>query len=189
MRHRRPGPFEAVLVGSVVVITAFLVFIYVGLLALAGDRDELAQRQKELKAEIATAQAQAGALVEQVEGLGGTPVVEPPRVIIPGPEGALGPPGPQGVQGPAGPGGPPGAAGAPGAAGPQGEPGPAGEQGPQGPQGERGPQGEPGADGRDGQPPQSWTFTFANQTYTCTRDDPFDEDRPTYTCQAEPLRP
>lgn len=61
-----------------------------------------------------------------------------------GPQGGIGPAGPSG---PAGPAGPAGADGAPGPAGADGAPGPAGPQGP---------------------PPESFTFEWANRTYTCT---------------------
>ena len=67
-----------------------------------------------------------------------------------------------GEPGPVGPAGEPGPVGATGEAGPQGEPGPAGAQGEPGP---AGPQGEPGPPGPG---PQSFTFTWANRTYTCT---------------------
>lgn len=45
-------------------------------------------------------------------------------------------------------------------------------------------QGSPGA---DGEPPYSWTYTGpAGLDYTCSRDDPFDPDKPTYHCQPTP---
>lgn len=64
----------------------------------------------------------------------------------------------------------------------EGPEGPTGGQGPEGPVGPAGSAGAPGADGEDGEPPTSWTFTALDVTYTCTRDDDFDPDQPTYTC-------
>jgi hypothetical protein len=105
-----------------------------------------------------------------------------------GPAGPVGPPGPRGPSGPkgdtgnqgtegdagaAGAEGEPGATGPEGPAGPPGPPGPQGNQGPAGPQGERGPEGPAGY-------PQSFTFTFGAQEYTCT--DP-DGDR-NYSCES-----
>ena len=67
-----------------------------------------------------------------------------------------------GEPGPVGPAGPAGPQGEQGERGPQGEPGPAGAQGEPGP---AGPAGEPGPPGPG---PQSFSFSFANRTYTCT---------------------
>lgn len=129
----------------------------------------------------------AESLAQQVEDMGGQPVIRPedlrqgprgeqgdrgprgPR----GPEGDRGPRGPAGERGPIGPQGSQGDTGSEGERGPQGEAGsegdqgPQGEQGPAGPQGETGPQGPPGADGR----------TPAEMT--CTRTEPLGD---TYEC-------
>lgn len=99
-------------------------------------------------------------------GEDGAPGLTPGCVFAPtqcvGPAGPVGPSGPAGAQGPVGP------AGADGQDGTDGAPGP---QGPQGPQGEPGPMGPQGPAGTDGQPPASFTFTWANRTYTCTDSD------------------
>lgn len=103
-----------------------------------------------------------------------------------GPVGSTGPPGPAG-QSIVGPRGEPGVAGAMGLAGPPGEPGPVGPAGPQGPPGEsitgpagpQGPQGPVGPTGPAGEPPSSWTFRWANRTWTCTPSTP---GATTYTC-------
>jgi hypothetical protein len=110
-------------------------------------------------------------------GLTGPPGPPGPTGLT-GQRGARGETGPRGADGEPGEPGPEGDAGPPGPAGPAGPPGPAGPQGevgPQGPQGERGPDGPAGY-------PDRFTFTFANETYTCT--DP-DGDR-NYTCESAP---
>lgn len=136
-------------------------------------------------------------LSDQVERLGGVPLVSP----SPGPPGQRGNPGPQGSTGPQGMTGP---VGSPGPRGPKGDPGqagvpavngtpgkdggqgPAGEQGPQGEQGERGEAGEPGPRGEQGQPgprgetPAEWTFTHLGVTYTCR---PVEAGSTTYRCE------
>lgn len=49
--------------------------------------------------------------------------------------------------------------------------------------GANGQDGASGAPGADGQPPFSWTYTdVLGAQHTCTRDDPFDPSKPTYTC-------
>lgn len=121
-----------------------------------------------------------------------TPVASAPGEIGPqgvqglqgpsGPPGPAGPQGPQGLQGvpglngrngdkgdtgqpgPTGLTGTPGDAGAPGPQGTTGDTGPAGPAGPAGPQGEKGDKGDTGPAGY----PDSFTFTWAAFTYTCT---------------------
>ncbi|MEV0993404.1 hypothetical protein [Nonomuraea sp. NPDC050202] len=130
-------------------------------------------------------------LVEQVERLGGTPLVSP----SPGPpgergqQGIPGPPGPQGQAGPQGRPGRDGAQGLPGPsgpAGPVGAPGPSGPAGPSGPPGERGPQGEQGERGEQGprgEPgplPESWTFTSLGVEYVCR---PVENGSADYRCE------
>jgi len=112
-----------------------------------------------------------------------------------GPQGVPGPPGSPGHEGPRGPAGTNGQAGKPGTngdpgvngqpgatgaagndgatgpAGPAGEPGPQGEQGIQGPQGDKGEPGAQGEQGGRGPEPESFSFTWLNQTYTCTDPD------------------
>jgi hypothetical protein len=145
-------------------------------------------------------------LSDQVERLGGTPLVSvspgPPGMPgerggvgpsgppgpagargVPGPSGSPGPRGPAGVPGPVGPSGPPGAvgpSGAPGKDGADGKDGAAGEPGPRGEQGERGPAGEQGPRGETGPPPAGWTFTVLGVTYQCAPDEP---GSTTYTCK------
>ncbi|GAA3172390.1 hypothetical protein [Nonomuraea roseoviolacea] len=140
-------------------------------------------------------------LSDQVEKLGGVPLVSP----SPGPRGERGAPGPTGTAGARGRDGEDGRdgergpTGPPGPAGPQGSPGPKGDPGPAvtGPPGPRGEPGEPGADGQDGKdgrdgdpgprgepgPPSSgWSFTYLGVTYRCT---PADPGSATYTCQPQ----
>lgn len=137
-------------------------------------------------------------LSEQVEKLGGVPLVSP----SPGPPGERGPAG-QTVVGPQGPQGLPGRAGKdgkdstiPGPRGERGVPGvavtgPPGEKGEPGvsvtgPQGPKGGDGKDGADGKDstvpgpkgdpgptGPPPSGWTYTDPlGRTHECTPDAP-----------------
>lgn len=149
------------------------------------------------------AEADRDVLSEQVERLGGVPLVSP-SAGPPGERGPVGPPGQTivGPRGQTGPSGPPGRAGkdgkdgVPGPAGVAGSPGPRGEPGETvtGPPGPRGEPGKDGADGKDstvpgpqgergpqGPPPASWTFTHLGITYTCTPDEP---GGTTYTCRA-----
>jgi hypothetical protein len=189
--HRRPfslRPFDLLLIAAVLLGLLLTMFIVRSTGQLSARNTTLEQRLAASEARHQELANQAEALAQQVRGLGKRPVVEPrsPAEIIPGPEGPVGPIGPMGLQGPAGPTGTPGPVGETGPEGPQG---PAGEPGPAGTDGAPGADGTDGADGADGQPPQSWTFTFANQTYTCTRDEPFDEASPTYHCESEPARP
>jgi hypothetical protein len=148
-------------------------------------------------------------LVEQVQRLGGVPLVSP-SPGPPGERGAVGPSGPPGPQGQPGPSGPPGpqgddgddgrnavdgkdgAAGEPGTpgdtgpAGPKGDPGETGPEGPRGepgepgPQGSPGPQGEPGPRGEPGPAPSSLTIPIDGVTHLCTPDP---EGSTTYTCK------
>lgn len=150
-------------------------------------------------------------LSDQVEELGGKPLVSP-SVGPPGERGepgATGPPGqtivgPRGSQGPSGPPGRPGRDGkdgVPGPAGVAGSPGPRGEPGetvtgPPGPRGEPGEDGVDGVDGKDstvpgpqgergpaGPPPSGWTYTdHRGVTYTCTPDAPGSTH---FTCKPE----
>jgi hypothetical protein len=145
-------------------------------------------------------------LSDQVESLGGKPLVSP-SVGPPGERGEQGPPGQTivGPRGPAGPSGPPGRDGRPGVAGKDGAQGPAGVAGSPGPRGEPGesvtgppgPRGEPGKDGADGKdstvpgpqgergpagpPPSGWTYTdHLGVKYQCTPDEPGSAH---YTCK------
>jgi hypothetical protein len=149
-------------------------------------------------------------LSEQVERMGGVPLVSP-SAGPPGERGEPGPPGqtivgPRGSPGPSGPPGRPGRDGKDGAVGPQGPAGVAGSPGPRGEPGETvtgppGPKGDKGADGGDGKdgpagpkgeqgdpgprgepgpPPTSWTFTHLGITYRCT---PTEPGSTTYTCE------
>jgi hypothetical protein len=111
-------------------------------------------------------------LCQQVRQLGGACVVNPEELR--GEPGPGGPPGPVGPQGPSGPQGDPGSAGLQGVPGVPGEKGDPGVQGPVGPA------------GAQGAPPASWTWTFLNFTYTCTRDAGSPDSAPTYTCAASP---
>lgn len=146
----------------------------------------------------------ADRLARQVEGLGGTPVVEPSNLPTPakstrGRTGATGQAGAAGSQGAAGPRGPGptrsqiaaalsafcGAGKCVGPAGATGKDGKDGATGATGSQGATGPAGAPGATGGDGATgpagyPSSFTFTYLGANYTCTDSD---GDR-AYTCEA-----
>jgi len=118
-----------------------------------------------LGSQLREAEENQQVLVEQVERLGGEPLVSP-SVGPPGERGErgeTGPPGqtivgPRGSAGPSGPPGKPGRDGKDGAPGSPGPPGPPGAVGSPGPRGEPGatvtgppgPKGEPGEDGKDG---------------------------------------
>ena len=117
-------------------------------------------------------------LSEQVEQLGGVPLVSPTA----GPPGERGPQGPPGVPGPQGVPGPPGPSGKPGKPGADGEPGVGqqGAEGPPGPPGVRGEQGPPGDRGPAGPPPAAWSFTWLGVTYTCR---PVEPGSATYHCE------
>jgi hypothetical protein len=154
--------------------------------------------------QLRQAQEDSHVLADQVERMGGTPLVSP----APGPTGARGPvgptgpqgePGPQGTAGSDGEPGPSGRPGKDGAPGPAGTPGAQGSPGPKGEPGETvtgppGPRGEKGADGKDGHAgpkgeqgepgprgpaPTGWTFTHLGVTYRCEPDPP---GSTTYTC-------
>ena len=126
----------------------------------------LSSANADLEKQLLAQQAATVALTDQVERLGGKPVVGPPGE--PGEPGAsiIGSVGPQGPQGAAGNRGPKGEPGKPGKPGAQGELGAAGPAGPPGPQGEPGPQ---GAQGEKGERPEGWTFTDQfGRTYHCS---------------------
>lgn len=137
-----------------------------------------------LRADFEHSQSDVAALREQLLDLGQTPAVDPPRGERGdqgdrglagrdgrnGRDGIDGAPGRDGINGltppcyfaPSQCVGPPGPAGRDGIDGQDGE---RGEVGPAGPQGEPGP---PGPAGADGQPPQSFSFEWANRTYICS---------------------
>ena len=175
--HRRTlSRFHIIVAAAGAVLALFLVGNFVAVTTLAG--------------QVEDARAERDSLVRQVESLGAEPVVTA-APGEPGPRGEAGPPGPSGPMGetgmPGAPGEPggrgergrPGPTGPPGPAGSDGEQGPRGEPGPVGPDGERGPAGPPGpagADGDDGATgpagyPESFTFTYLLQNYTCTDTD------------------
>jgi outer membrane protein OmpA-like peptidoglycan-associated protein len=86
------------------------------------------------------------------------PICTPqPKLVEPGPMGAVGR---TGLAGPGGPAGPPGAAGVSGMPGPQGPAGPPGLPGPAGPAGVPGPPGSRGLQGRTGPALDSVHFEF-----------------------------
>lgn len=144
---------------------------------------ELGKDNARLEKRLAAQQAATAALAEQVERLGGEPVVGPPGE--PGEPGAsiIGPPGPQGPPGLPGPQGETGRRGSPGPEGEPGEPGPQGEPGSPGPQGSPGPPGPQGEKGEKGERPESWTYTDQfGRTYKCTDED----DDGHYECEQQP---
>lgn len=140
----------------------------------------------------------AQTLARQVEGLGGTPAVQPP---VPGERGAPGEQGSQGVPGRDGRDGttpaclsePPqcrGSSGEPGPPGTNGVDGQPGQPGQNGTNGLDGQQGKDGRDGVDGQPPASWTWIDGEgRTQSCTRDAGSPDAAPTYTCTAPSTGP
>lgn len=173
----------------VVGLAALLIGVAIAsFLALRNDAIQSQKQSAALAGDVAT-------LSKQIEDMGAKPAVEPPKDIegVPGPQGERGPRGPAGYDGfdgrdgEDGRDGQDGQDGAPGPAGPRGErgatgstgpPGPAGEPGPAGPQGEPGedstvpgPAGPPGPQGPQGRSVESFSFTFANQTYHCTDPD------------------
>jgi hypothetical protein len=111
----------------------------------------------DLSHDLRREQARSDALVQQVEGLGATPVAGPsgsrgePGVSVTGPPGASGPQGEPGPSGSPGNAGEDGASGRPGASGAPGVPGSVGPTGPAGPAGPQGVQGEPGVQGPQGE--------------------------------------
>lgn len=188
---------------AVVVGILLALFVTIRLLVLAEEVDAADTKAAAASVQAGTAANAARALSEQVEALGGDPVIDTdtlPLLTEPGPEGPAGLPGIQGIQGVPGPQGPVGVTGPPGPRGPIGPIGPvgptgaagpagaAGNPGPAGPKGDPGPAGEPGQDGTDGQTgdpgpagyPDAFTFTSLGQTYRCTDQD---GDRE-YTCEA-----
>lgn len=107
-----------------------------------------------------------------------------------GPRGLTGQPGIQGIPGPRGATGKTGApgVGVKGDSGPQGAKGDTGATGAAGINGTDGKDGKDGTDGKNGvagEPPVSWTYTDGGQTFTCTRNDPFDRGAPTYVCKGD----
>jgi uncharacterized membrane protein len=113
--------------------------------------------------QLRKAEEDSHVLAEQVERLGGTPLVSPAPIPTgergpagqPGPRGEPGPSGPAGRDGSPGPAGKPGKDGTPGRPGPTGPPGVQGSPGPQGEPGDTvtgppGPKGGKGEDGKDG---------------------------------------
>lgn len=141
-------------------------------------RSQLVGQVDELKKSVT-------ALAEQVTGLGGTPVVQPPG--IPGPTGPSGRDGANGRDGrdgvtPVCMSEPPQCRGA------DGEPGEAGASGTPGQDGQNGQDGTPGKDGQDGvdgRPPTSWTWIDGDgRTQSCARDASSPDASPTYTCTA-----
>jgi len=138
---------------------------------------------------IAALEASATALAEQVESLGGEPVVTPEEIggnVVPvpgpaGPEGPQGKTGPPGDPGPVGPMGPPGEIGATGATGDTGATGATGSEGDPGEPGAPGTEGPAGAPGPPGSGPTSFTFQFREVTFVCT--DP--EGDGTYDCHPD----
>lgn len=140
--------------------------------------------------QVREAERDSAILSEQVERLGGVPLVSPTA----GPPGQRGKVGTQGVQGIPGPAGSPGPRGADGRPGRDGALGPTGPPGVQGPKGDTGAKGEPGVDGKDGaagepgpegEPgpaPTGWTFAYGGVTYRCAPDSP---GSTTYDCKPE----
>jgi hypothetical protein len=179
--RRRRGAFAAAIVLAVSLLGGGA-WVALKLAALQGQADSNAQIAQQL--------------ADQVEGLGATPVVQPPQAGEQGPQGQAGPPGRDGDDGndgapgptgPSGAAGQPGEPGEPGVDGIAGESGPAGPPGPQGDPGPPGADGQPGQDGATGQPPASWTWTDAvGRTQSGTRDPGSPDSAPTYTCTAEP---
>lgn len=144
---------------AIAVLTAFsLILGAVSWLSLSGGSaqgDQIAAQHREigaLKQRVDDESTVARKLVDQIHGLGQTPVAtpspgEPGREGERGPQGDTGPAGPSGSPGSPGPTGPPGApgtdgtAGADGQDGTDGQPGPTGATGPPGPPGPTCPEG------------------------------------------------
>jgi hypothetical protein len=124
-----------------IVVSVVLALVTIGVI----DRANVNSEVDTLRADVASARADATALADQVRSLGQRPVVEPV-------------PGAPGMQGERGPAGSPGMNGTPGAAGPEGargidgKPGPTGPEGPRGPEGAQGPEGPRGPAGERGEP-------------------------------------
>lgn len=169
---------------ALMVLVAFL-FMVVGRASSRIDvLNSAGVQQSRAVAALASGDSQ---LRSQVLGLGGTPKVPPPQVII---SGAAGPQGPAGIGVP-GPSGPAGASGAPGSPGVS-ITGPVGPSGPVGPQGEpgvgeTGAAGPAGQDGAPGSPPAGWVFEAGGVTYDCVPDD--GTPAPHYTCPPQSPSP
>jgi len=170
--------------------------LYVGGIALGILALVVSVQINSFGAQLRKAEDDRHVLVDQVERLGGVPLVSP----TPGPRGERGEPGAPGPRGDPGPAGPPGSPGSDGedgadgkdgSTGQRGDPGPAvtgppglkGDPGTPGPRGEQGAKGEPGSRGEPGPagpPPSGWTFTWLGVTYTCR---PTEQGSTTYQCE------
>jgi hypothetical protein len=170
---------------------------------LAGGYWYFSWRIGSLQDQLAGSGSDVRQLAEQVEQLGGTPVVQPPPAGEPGEPGATGPPGPSGRPGRDGADGENGKDGRPGPPGTDGQSGAtppcaaepaqcqgsAGRDGQDGAAGADGVPGAPGADGapgRDGAPPAGWTWTDdVGRAQSCTRTGGPDT-APVYECTTAP---
>ena len=168
MRPRLSGLFVAALV---VLVAILIGWGFASLWTLRADFEES-------QSDFAASQQDVTALRDQLIDLGQTPRVDPRRgergeTGDRGSSGRDGRDGRNGIDGMTPPCyfaptqciGPPGPAGRDGIDGQDGAPGVQGAAGPAGPRGDPGP---PGPAGANGQPPQSFTFTWANRTYICT---------------------
>jgi hypothetical protein len=179
---RRP---HRVLWTGLVVILAALIATGAAVLTLYGSVSDLTEEAND------NARA-AQTLARQVEGLGGTPAVQPP---VPGERGVPGEPGPPGRDGrdgvtPTCVSEPSQCRGEPGEPGPPGRDGVDGRAGQDGTNGSDGQPGQPGRDGVDGRPPASWTWVDGDgRTQSCTRDEGSPDSAPTYTCTAPSTGP
>ena len=173
-----------VAVGAVVVFAlVFLVaFLFMTVSRASTRIDTLNSADQARDRAIAALASGDSQLRAQVRGLGGTPNVPPPAVVI---SGAVGPAGPPGVGAP-GPSGPAGASGV-SITGPSGAPGsvgPSGPVGPVGPAGSPGTDGQDGAPGAPGSPPAAWSWTDpSGVAYVCAQDG--GTPAPHYTCTAQ----
>lgn len=164
------------------VVTFALVFLVAFLFMVVGRAssriDVLTSSGQEQSRAVAALASGDSQLRSQVLGLGGTPKVPPPQVIISGVAGAKGAQGVPGVAGSQGAVGSPGAPGSPGVSitGPSGPAGPQGVPG----VGQTGPAGPPGQDGAPGSPPAGWVFEAGGVTYDCVPDN--GSPAPHYTC-------
>jgi hypothetical protein len=148
-RFPRPPIWFWVAVVAGAIATSVVVVMVLGFSDKAEDR---ARRNEE---RLEQAEVGIAALAEQVESLGGKPVVEPGDingdiVAIPGPKGDKGDTGAPGAPGADGAPGAPGAPGADGAPGSDGADGTAGATGSAGEAGEAGAEGQPGTPGVPG---------------------------------------
>lgn len=194
MTHTKPkeprvrGHGAAYLLGVVAAAVVFAAYLFLV---------DLREDVEATRAQLEHAESGQRALADQVEDLGGKPVVSPPPPGAQGPRGerglpgiglrgVQGPPGPRGQPGPVGRAGPSGRPGEPGAAGESGVDGAPGSPGSTGPQGEQGPPGDAGPAGEQGPPgpagpscPAGWhqeqvtvlTPTGTRDTTTCVEDE------------------